>query len=356
MLGFARRWYLGQVGRLACLSLVLACTACGGGGNSYVTTGSSDACTPTSVSVADTQGAALTGSSFAYQLQDADPTALSGSGFKVIVMDYSRDGTDQEKYTAQQIQALHAAGKKVLAYISIGEAETYRYYFNKAWTSGSGSQIHPSATAPCWLGNVDPDWAGNFAVRYWSEDWQQIILGYVDKVVAQGFDGVYLDKVDEFEYWSAKDNGDSTQLKAGDAAAYMISFVRRIADHVRNGKGLAKFLVVPQNGEDLLPYDSSGKYLATMSGMGIEDLFYDGTSPVASSEVSYRETLLDQIAGAGKLVMVTDYVDDGSGYSGTNLSRIEDFLGKTRGAGYIPYAARSDRALDTLNVIPGIQP
>ncbi|HSN18726.1 MAG TPA: MJ1477/TM1410 family putative glycoside hydrolase, partial [Gammaproteobacteria bacterium] len=292
----ARSGYLGAAGRVVCLALAVVCTSCGSGDISIVPQGGD--CTPTSVSIADTQGTPLTGPSFAYQLQNADPTAISGTQFAIIVMDYSRDGSDQGQYTSQQIQALHAAGKKALAYISIGEAESYRYYFLSSWTSGTGSTVHPSTSAPCWLGNVDPAWAGNFAVKYWSEDWQKIILGYVDKVIAQGFDGVYLDKVDEFEYWSAPNNGDSTQLKAGDAAAYMISFVKRIADHARNGKGLAHFLMVPQNGEDLLPFDPDGSYLATMSGMGIEDLFYDGTTPVAASETAYREGLLDQIAGA----------------------------------------------------------
>ncbi|HEU5399452.1 MAG TPA: MJ1477/TM1410 family putative glycoside hydrolase [Gammaproteobacteria bacterium] len=328
----------------AALSLLAGCH---GGADINISTG----CSPTSVTSAATVGTPLTGTSFAYQLQGADPSAIAATHFQVMVMDYSADGTAAGAYTAQQIASLHHAGKLALAYVSIGEAESYRYYFSPSWLTGNA----PSASAPCWLGHVNPDWPGNFAARYWSEDWQQLILKYMDKVVAQGFDGVYLDKVDEFQYWSDPNNGDTTELAPADAARYMIAFVRRIADHVRNGSGKPGFLIVPQNGEDLLSYDADGAFLQTVSGLGVEDLFYDATVPVAADETAFRESLLDRVANAGRGILVTDYVDDGSGYAGANKARIDDFIAKTRAAGYIPYAARSDRALDSLNIIPGVQ-
>ena len=73
----------------------------------------------------------------------------------------------------------------VLAYMSIGEAESYRWY----WPRRSSA----------WLGAENPQWRGNYGVRFWHSDWQEIIFEYTDKIVAAGFDGVYLDKVDEFE-------------------------------------------------------------------------------------------------------------------------------------------------------------
>ncbi|TAN37800.1 MAG: hypothetical protein EPN23_04615 [Verrucomicrobia bacterium] len=43
------------------------------------------------------------------------------------------------------------------AYLSIGEAGDYRGYWEKEW----------SAQPPTWLGAENPDWKGNFKVRYW---------------------------------------------------------------------------------------------------------------------------------------------------------------------------------------------
>lgn len=79
--------------------------------------------------------------------------------------------------------------------MSIGEAENYRYYWQKAW------KLH----RPKWLDRVNPDWAGNYKVRYWNPEWQKIICGdgdsYLNRILAAGFDGVYLDIIDAFEYY-----------------------------------------------------------------------------------------------------------------------------------------------------------
>ena len=79
--------------------------------------------------------------------------------------------------------------------MSIGEAEDYRYYWQPEW----------SRKPPLWLYEENPDWKGNYKVKYWDENWQKIIFGennsYLDKILNCGFDGVYLDIIDAFEYF-----------------------------------------------------------------------------------------------------------------------------------------------------------
>ena len=52
---------------------------------------------------------------------------------------------------------------------------------------------------------ANPNWAGNFKVQYWNPTWQSIIYGnetsYVKKIINAGFDGVYLDIIDAFQYF-----------------------------------------------------------------------------------------------------------------------------------------------------------
>ena len=48
---------------------------------------------------------------------------------------------------------------------------------------------------------MNPDWEGNYKVRYWDKQWQTIILEYVDQILEQGFDGVYMDIIDAFEFY-----------------------------------------------------------------------------------------------------------------------------------------------------------
>ena len=79
--------------------------------------------------------------------------------------------------------------------MSIGEAEDYRYYWDSDWEPG-----HPS-----WIEEENPDWPGNYKVKYWNSSWQDIIYGngdsYLQKILDQGFDGVYLDIIDAYEYF-----------------------------------------------------------------------------------------------------------------------------------------------------------
>ena len=84
----------------------------------------------------------------------ADIDSITASDFDLVVMDYSSDGDASGEFTAAQIAALKASGKTVLAYLSIGEAETYRYYWDPTWNDdptptrrhplGSDRSIRPS--------------------------------------------------------------------------------------------------------------------------------------------------------------------------------------------------------------------
>jgi len=279
--------------------------------------------------------------SWAYQLQNADPHEIASSGFDIIVMDYSRDGTAENRYSPSDISLIKDAGVLPIAYISIGEAEDYRFYWNTSWDS----------LPPSWLGPENPNWRGNYAVRYWDTTWQRIVYTYLDTIIWQGFRGVYLDKVDEFEYWSSEDSIMSEQ----EAADRMINFVVAIARYCKSRAG-EDFYIIPQNGERLIRYDSNGELLREISGWAVEDMFYDGILPIPGAITAERAQYLQVVLNTGRIVLSVDYVDDGSGYVGANKIRIDDYREKAISHGYIPYAARSDRELDELNIINGIQP
>jgi cysteinyl-tRNA synthetase len=89
--------------------------------------------------------------------------------------------------------AASSTERLVIAYMSIGEAEDYRYYWQPGWNSAP----------PGWLLGENPQWEGNYLVEYWDAQWQDIIFGsddsYLGRILNCGFDGVYLDKIDSFE-------------------------------------------------------------------------------------------------------------------------------------------------------------
>jgi cysteinyl-tRNA synthetase len=123
--------------------------------------------------------------------------AVTSTNYDLLIMDLNFDDTTE--FNAGEITQLKNkanGGKRlVISYMSIGEAEDYRYYWQSGWKSGK----------PSWLDDENPDWAGNFKVRYWEQEWQKIIFGnddsYTKKILNAGFDGVYLDVIDAFEYF-----------------------------------------------------------------------------------------------------------------------------------------------------------
>jgi cysteinyl-tRNA synthetase, unknown class len=106
---------------------------------------------------------------------------------------------DDAAFTSGEISQLktksNGGTRIVISYMSIGEAEDYRFYWLPSWSPGS----------PSWIVRENPDWAGNYIVQYWQKEWQDIIFGndssYLKKIIDAGFDGVYLDIIDGFEYF-----------------------------------------------------------------------------------------------------------------------------------------------------------
>lgn len=265
-------------------------------------------------------GSALMGANdFAYWLQSIDLKALGDSRFDVAIIDYSRDGTEGGKFSAAEIAGLkHSPGgsKTVLAYCSIGEAEDYRWYWQTGWRPGD----------PAWLGPENPEWKGNYAVRYWMKGWQDIVYEYLNRILAQGFDGVYLDKVDAYEDWAKeRPTGRSD----------MALFVGQISSYVKAAN--PAFLVVPQNGHELI--DEEG-YAAAIDGLGSEDNYFDGDKALSADDRSYREGYLDKYRVAGKPVFLVDYC--------RQSANVDFVYSRARARGYVPYCTVRD--LDRLIV------
>lgn len=246
-----------------------------------------------------------------YQLQRLD-AAMIPAAVDVLVVDGSVAGSG---LYARDVAALRKRDgdtpRIVLAYLSIGEAESYRRYWRRAW----------SATPPAWLGPENPNWKGNFTVRYWDPGWQRLIVDptrleatpwqrfvsmvrptpkpAIDQIVDAGFDGVYLDRVDAYEKPL-----DVRHTVRSD----MVAFVEKIADYAR--KRRPGFLVVPQNAELLL---ADPRYRALIDGVAKEDLFYGENGDGVQNPADGLEPMvgyLNRAKSAGLPVFTVEYVQD----------------------------------------------
>jgi cysteinyl-tRNA synthetase, unknown class len=212
----------------------------------------------------------------------------------------------------------------LLSYLSIGEAERYRPYWRQEWRD--------PAQKPVWLGDENPDWPGNFHVQYWHPDWQQLIFGtpesYVDRIITQGFDGIYIDRADAFSLW------EDTRPSAREE---MATFLIRLADYAR--KRNPQFLVVMQNAEELLAND---ELLAAIDVIAKEDLLFGidkPQTPNKDSEVKWSLKYLHMAQRAGRKVLVVEYL--------SNPAQMVSAARRILDEGFVPYFA--PRLLDCLN-------
>jgi cysteinyl-tRNA synthetase, unknown class len=135
-------------------------------------------------------------------------SALRRTNYDLIVIDAFVDGSRGPQWLeAEDVRSLkrkaNGGSRLVVCYLSIGEAEDYRYYWDRSWDRDRNER--PDARAPEWLAGENPNWQGNYKVRYWDEGWQAILFGgeesYLDQILSRDFDGVYLDIIDAFEYF-----------------------------------------------------------------------------------------------------------------------------------------------------------
>ncbi|MEX2476923.1 MAG: endo alpha-1,4 polygalactosaminidase [Gracilimonas sp.] len=123
-------------------------------------------------------------------------SSIENTNYDLIIIDAFYNG---RLYSEQEMGRLHQKKNRgtriVVSYMSTGEAEEYRYYWQDEWEVGN----------PEWLFSENPNWPGNYKVEYWNSDWQEIIYGdedsYVQKIIDSGFDGVYLDIIDGFQFF-----------------------------------------------------------------------------------------------------------------------------------------------------------
>jgi cysteinyl-tRNA synthetase len=272
--------------------------------------------------------------SWGYQLQDLDIARAAKSPFDILVIDYAKDGSDDTALRPAEVSRLQkkpdGSRRLVLAYFSIGEAESYRSYWQKGWKRNK----------PDWLLGENPDWEENYAVCFWDPGWQSLLCGrpdaYLDRILAQGFDGIYLDKCDVTE--DLKRHERKAAASRSDLEGDMVRLVQQLADYAR--KSRPGFLVVMQNAEPLL---ERAELRRTIDAVAKEELLYGLDDPEkanARDEVEWSRERLDLMRRDGKPVLVVEYLDD--------RGKIAKATGRLRELGYVPYVSPKDRELDRL--------
>ncbi len=248
---------------------------------------------------------------WAYQLQNIDPLQIQDSPFDLVVVDYGFSKDSAATYPREVIDLMRTkpdGGRRfVFAYLSIGEAERYRYYWDDNWY----------AKLPEWIDTENTDWPGNFLVKFWHPEWRALIYGspraYLDRIVDAGFDGVYLDGIDKFEQWTSR---------RPSAAADMVTLIAELGAYARGKR--SGFLVIPQNGDKLI---RDPRLLRAIDGISREDLLYGELAlgeRNAITSIAEAVARLQIVQAAGKPVLVVEY-PRGIELSSSIMDEIEKF-------------------------------
>lgn len=249
---------------------------------------------------------------WAYQIDGLDRESaidsICNSHYDLIVMDQERSLRGSEDHdTRSDVTRIHASTgssgnkKLVLCYLDIGQAEKYRYYWKDSWLQGQ----------PSWILAPDPDgWNDSYGVKYWDVEWKTIIKGYLNRILEDGYDGVYLDWLQIYEFQPVIDAAAAEQK---DRRAELIAFLEEIRTLARTRD--SEFLFVAQNAPELAGEEG---YLQLFDAISQEDIWFDGSGDpdeggsAGDQEVDVGDTqfYLDQLAlwkQAGKPVLNVEY-------------------------------------------------
>jgi cysteinyl-tRNA synthetase len=287
---------------------------------------------------------------WAYQIQALDLAsrrrALEQSDYDLFVLEPTRTEKGSEDFdTRRMVSRLKNAGGRrplVIAYVDIGEAENWRFYWTNSWKPPRGSQ----PGVPDFIIRPDPGgWGGCYPVAFWDPRWQAIIAtgkqSVLKMVLDDGFDGIYMDWVEAF----SDDLVIARAKKDGvDPARKMIAFIKTIRETAqRRDPG---FLVIAQNACDLI--EGHPEYLQVIDAIAQEDLHYSGAADVSwysprSGDIptplhgewstTWIQQRLDRYKKAGLPVFIIDYcVNEQHRLKAYRLSRAR---------GYVPFVSRT---------------
>ena len=225
---------------------------------------------------------------FGYQIQDQHMDGaideIVASDYDIVIIDQTRSIVGEEEYdSAADVARIKSSpgrnveNKIVVAYIDVGEAESYRTYWQDEWEVGD----------PEWIVAPDPDgWDENYPVAYWDDEWREIMYGAFDSLVEDGYDGAYLDWLEAYKFEPVKEAAAADGL---DSEAELTSFVEDLADHARDQD--PGFLMIAQNAAEM---GKHSEYVEVFDAIAQEAIWFDGVGDPDQPEQT-GDMSIDQI-------------------------------------------------------------
>lgn len=300
---------------------------------------------------------------WAYQIQKIDEVGavekLASSDYDLLVLEPTRTDKDADiasfdtRSMVEKLKNTRAHDgvhrKLVLAYVDIGEAESWRWYWtwSEEWQKG---QPRP-ADWPDYILTHDPDgWADNYPVAFWDPHWKDIVIygkssqsrgpdykSMLDEIIKDDFDGIYLDWVEAFEN---EEVAQEAKRQGKDPPEEMITFIREMKTYAKARN--SHFLIVQQNAPALALDGRDKNLFQVIDAIAQEDIWYDGIADTPWHnpkgydllvEEEITQTLLEELTVFQKAEIPIFNVE----YA---LHFADDAYQKSIERGFIPYVTR----------------
>jgi cysteinyl-tRNA synthetase len=311
---------------------------------------------------------------WAYQIQMINEPgvedALANSNYDMLVLEPTRtdwSSSDREFDTKGFVQRLKSTmasdgihNKLVIAYIDIGEAEDWRWYWT--WSKDWDCVSPKPADWPDYIITCDPDgWSGNYPVAYWDSDWKDVIIygnnqdsspwgdynSAIDEAIRDGFDGIYIDWVEAYE----DPDVEAAAIAAGlDPAVEMVNFIAEMRAYAlaRN----PDFLIIQQNAAQLGA--DHPELFDQVDAIAQEAIWFDGDAtddwsdpwgydtPTDPSLTDWYIANLEEYRKAGLPIFDCEYA----------LAHAEEAYSNSYAQGFIPYVTRRPLSRLTTTIPP----
>jgi uncharacterized protein (TIGR01370 family) len=206
---------------------------------------------------------------------------------------------------------LRRPGQHLLAYLSLGEVHKSRSYFEAL------------ARQPGVLASPNPLWPGAVSVDPRAPAWWGVVMEeLVPKIIAEGYDGLFLDTLDDA---LANDGGDT---RRGTQAA-MAGLIQALRDHFPHT------LLVGNGGLGML-----GETSKLLDAVAVESVFTDYQFQPATyrlraeaAAAGRAHDLAEKLKSTGLPMFVIEYVDP------DNLANALNVTERVRGEGWVPFIA-----------------
>ena len=210
---------------------------------------------------------------WAYQIQKLNDnnsvTKIVNSNYDMVVLEPTRSDKETPNFkTKKMVKRVKNSDKIALAYIDIGEAEEWRWYFEDDWEVGD----------PDFIITEDPDgWSENYPVAYWRDEWKDIMIygddSALQQVLDDGFDGIYMDWI---EAYSDPDVKAAAKADGVNAKKEMVDFIKEIKKYAR--KQDKNFYIVAQNAAEIC--NGQKRYFKIIDAIAQENVSYRGKADV----------------------------------------------------------------------------